>query len=138
MQNTQVQENWYSNVGVTTFYSLYHELKREITLMQNTQNFKILPLTVPDRVLSIDHALDRTERTDRQTDWMDRPKPICPFNFFEVGGIITGGLLLQDIFTSRYLSLHKKMSVVELINNLASNTKPVALYEHHITLLHTK
>ena len=23
-------------------------------------------------------------RTDRQTDW---PKPICPLNFFEVGGI---------------------------------------------------
>ena len=26
--------------------------------------------------------------TDRQTDGqMDRPKPICPLNFFEVGGI---------------------------------------------------
>ena len=27
-------------------------------------------------------------RTDRQTD---RPKPICPLNFFEVGGIKTVG-----------------------------------------------
>ena len=29
-------------------------------------------------------------RTDRQTD---RPKPICPLNFFEVGGIKIGYLL---------------------------------------------
>ena len=35
------------------------------------------------------------ERTHRR---MDNPKPICPINFFEVGGITSVGITCSQIF----------------------------------------
>ena len=78
-----------AHIKVPTIYSLYQELKREITLkewapsplnlperknmgplnfhiqLNYIPNFKILALTVPDRVLSVTHTLHRL--TDRLT-----------------------------------------------------------------------
>ena len=53
-------------------------------------NFKILALTIPDRVLTHHRLTDCTHaRTHSLTHCTDRPKPICPLIFFEVGGIKT-------------------------------------------------
>ena len=62
----KAQVSW--KYGSSYFSYLFHKL-----------NFKILSLTVVDRMQSMTHTC-----TDAG---MDRPKPICLLNFFEVGGI---------------------------------------------------